>query len=152
MKELCLSPDNLSGLLDILLGEKHAQRVKIPCKGFSMSPFISDSDTIVIEPLNTIRNLRIGDIVVVLLSKQKIIIHRIIRIKDGSLLLKGDNLADCDGWFKKREVMGIVEAVFKKKFNYRCNPFINYIIAIGSRTKIFNRFLVCIKKLKTKYV
>ncbi len=152
IEELSLSMKHFHSLLDSLLGKAHSNRVKVSCKGFSMSPFIKDSDTVIIKPVKNFSKLKIGDIVVVPLSKKKkIIIHRIIEFKGHSLLLKGDNLFGSDGWFKKRDVMGIVETIVKKNnFKYKCNPFINYVVAIGSRTKILNHALACFRQLKQK--
>ena len=152
MEELRLSGEDLHDLLDTLLGKKHLCRVKVLCKGSSMSPFIKDSDSITIKPVKTLANLRIGDIVVVPLSKkERVIIHRIIKFKKKSFLLKGDNLIKNDGWFNKKKIIGIVETINKKNnFTYKCNPFINYILAIGSRTKILTHLLAGLRRLKQK--
>jgi len=153
MEELRLSGENLYDLLDSLLKKKHLSRVKVICKGFSMSPFIKDSDSIIVKPVEAPENLRLGDIVVILLSpKKRVIIHRIIKIKRESFLSKGDNLIDTDGWFNKKKIIGIVEAIHKKNnFTYKSNPFINYILAIGSRTKILTHLLAGLRLLKKKH-
>ena len=152
IEELSLSMDNFYDLLDTLIGTKQLNRVKVSCKGFSMSPFIKDSDIIIIKPVKNFSKLKIGDIVVIPLpGEKKIIIHRIIKKKGESLLLKGDNLMESDGWFKKKDVMGIVATIFKKNnFKYNCNHFMNYVVAIGSRTKILNHLLACFRSLKQK--
>ncbi len=147
MRELILSGENLNSLLDTLLNREHSCSVKVFCKGFSMSPFIKDSDSIIIRPVEKTADLKIGDIVAVAVSRGKIIIHRIIRLEKKFFMLKGDNLTYDDGWFGKQDVIGIVEIVFKKNnFRYKPDPLINYVIAIGSRTKILNHLLAFFRR------
>lgn len=70
-EELSLSMKNFHMLLDTLLGKSHSNRVKVSCRGFSMSPFIKDYDTVIIKPAPNSSKLKIGDIVVVPLSKKE---------------------------------------------------------------------------------
>jgi len=60
----------------------------IKVTGTSMEPVIYDGDTAYIEK---IEKYRIGDIVVAIDTKGWLLIHRIVRIKEGIINIKGDN-------------------------------------------------------------
>ena len=152
MKELSLSSADLSELLDSLLKNHCLQGIKVLCKGYSMSPFIRSEDTVVIKPIRDSAILKVGDIVAVPRNgKKHFIIHRIIKLTEDSLLLKGDNLYQSDGWFKKKEILGIIDEKINKAGNsHRLRPTVNYLIALGSRTGFLQASLSFMRKVKNK--
>lgn len=150
MTPLVLKGENLSGMLESLLKKEALCGLKLCCRGSSMSPFISDGDTVNITPISKLQRSRIGDIAVAVLPGRlkQITIHRIILIKPDSILLKGDNNSSADGWYPKKNILGIVTKVYKKNYNYLCHSWMNYLIALGSRLGILNRITPFALRLK----
>lgn len=76
------------GLVGEVLKSSFSVRTKV--KGSSMLPFIRTGDYITIIPVS-VGAVRIGDIVAYADKKQKnIICHRLIKIRQSALILKGD--------------------------------------------------------------
>lgn len=85
---------------------------KFTATGMSMSPFICDGDTIVIEPYSENRPLQVGDIVAFTEPvTKKLIVHRIVQEQNNHFLLKGDNVFPNDGLFRKKSIHGYVKKV-----------------------------------------
>ena len=148
--ELCLNASDFHDLIETLFKNNSFCTVKTVCKGFSMSPFIKDMDSITISPVNKGWKFNIGDVVVLPVKnkKNKIVIHRIVRTQEDSILLKGDNLFHADGWFNKNLIIGIVKDVFRNNKRLRYPSHIKFIIAVGSKTKILNCLLWGYRRIK----
>ncbi len=118
--------------------------IKVKAYGNSMAPFIKTGETIFIKPFSRKNRIRTGDIVAITDKNQaKIIVHRIIGKKKGTVELKGDNCTKKDGWFPKNRIIGI--AVRKKKISGKTITFTgwkNIIIALASKTGILNHFIL----------
>ncbi len=121
---------------------------KFTAKGMSMSPFICDQDSIIVQPMHKNKNFEVGDIVACTIPENgRLIIHRIIEIKASLFGIKGDNVYSCDGYFKKNDIHGCIKKVVisgkKTSFFYRAIRksflFINRfskIIAVLSRYRM----------------
>ncbi|MCF6248819.1 MAG: S24/S26 family peptidase [Desulfobacula sp.] len=79
---------------------------KFIARGMSMSPFICDGDTIIIQPASQ-REAALGDIVAFICPENgTLIIHRIVNKTNDKFLLKGDNVFHYDGWVEKKNILG----------------------------------------------
>jgi signal peptidase I len=84
---------------------------KFTAKGMSMSPFICNGDSIIIEPIFKKGSIEEGDIVVFISPEDgRLIVHRVI-LKKRLYLLKGDNIYQSDGYCKKKHIHGYVKKV-----------------------------------------
>jgi ribosomal protein S18 acetylase RimI-like enzyme len=82
-------------------------------RGFSMYPFIKDRDVITLEPLH--RPLGRGDVVAFRQPHaDKLAVHRIVSIKGGSFLIKGDNAPKPDGLILREDIFAEASAVERK--------------------------------------
>jgi hypothetical protein len=80
---------------------------RIQARGFSMAPFISDGDIITLSRLEA--SPMLGDVVAfVHLGSDKLAIHRIIGLKRGAYLVKGDNVPEPDGLIPEKGILGRV--------------------------------------------
>jgi hypothetical protein len=76
-----------------------------------MSPFIKDGDMVTLSPLN--RALpRMGDVVAYIHPAiKRVFIHRVVRKKDDSYIIKGDNSLEGDGPVLAAKILGLVTRV-----------------------------------------
>lgn len=80
-----------------------------------MNPTLKAGDVVLINRLSYIFGIpKIGDIVV--LKKERYIIKRIVKIKEGKFFIVGDNKKESTdsrnfGWVSKKEIIG--KAIFK---------------------------------------
>jgi len=82
-------------------------------RGFSMYPFIKDRDVITLEPLH--RPLGRGDVVAFRQPHaDKLAVHRIVSTKEGSFLVKGDNIPKPDGLILRKDIFAVASAVQRK--------------------------------------
>ncbi len=111
-RELSLSGESLLGLLEAVLAKGVPFRFR--ARGFSMSPLIRDGDVLTVAPRGEAR-LRPGDTVAFINPLNgKPAVHRIIRLDCGSVVVKGDNVAEPDGLVPERDVLGIVTSVERR--------------------------------------
>jgi len=93
---------------------------KFTAKGMSMSPFICDGDSLIIEPFIKKENPGIGDIVAFINPVGgNLIIHRVIKKQHKQYLLKGDNVYYCDGYYDSKDIHGIVKKIIIAGENFR---------------------------------
>lgn len=107
--EVSLSNRSLKELLEDTLMKKACFR--FTAKGFSMSPFIKDSDVVTVSPLN---NSLIGfGRVVAFIDPltNKLLVHRVIGKKEGHFLIKADNSFDVDGFIPIKDILGFISKV-----------------------------------------
>jgi hypothetical protein len=70
---------------------------RFKARGFSMAPFINDSDVITVSPL-TGSSPCLGDVVAFTHPQTgMLVVHRVVGKRNGSYLIKGDNTVDYDG-------------------------------------------------------
>ncbi len=88
--------------------------LRFQANGESMQPFIHDSDTIEVAPLDE-KSVKPGEVVLLETSDGKLLAHRVInhRRRGGKdmILLKGDACAMPDGWFGRENILGRVVMV-----------------------------------------
>jgi signal peptidase I len=84
---------------------------RFTARGFSMVPFIKDSDVITVS-LCTANEIRFGDIVAfVNPCNERLAVHRVIGISKDAWLIKGDNTPEPDGLIPITGVLGCVTGV-----------------------------------------
>ena len=89
---------------------------KFKARGGSMSPFICNGDSVVVEPLPPYEQFNVGDVVACKVPENgRLIIHRIIDKKNTKFLIKGDNVFDADGFFDKKDIYGIIKIIVPQK-------------------------------------
>jgi len=107
--ELSLPGPALAELLCATLAEGMPFRFR--AKGFSMDPFIRDDDVITVWPLAD-HSPGLGDVVAFIQEKaEKLLVHRVIRVKGSSFLIRGDNSAGADGLIPRANILGWVKRV-----------------------------------------
>jgi hypothetical protein len=96
-------------LIDVL--EKGAA-FRFRAKGFSMSPFIKDSDVVTVAPVSSYKP-RLGDVVVFINpDTEELVVHRVVGKKDKfHLLIKGDNLPTLEHLVSITQILGRVKGV-----------------------------------------
>ena len=103
-RELNVSSPDMVGLLRDVLGKGASFRFK--AKGFSMTPIIKDGDIITVSPCLP-AGLLSGDIAAFTHPVTgRLVVHRIIGVRDGSFFVKGDNNDDSDGLIPGSHVLG----------------------------------------------
>jgi signal peptidase I len=76
--------------------------------GMSMYPFIRDLDCVTVEPLHK-QSPKVGDVLAFFIGKPStVVIHRVIDIRRGRYLMKGDNCPLPDGLIDKHRIGGIL--------------------------------------------
>lgn len=86
--------------------------------GTSMSPMLRNrKDTIVIESIK--RPLKINDVPLYRLASGKLVLHRILSIKDGVYIIRGDNLFQKE-YVKPEQVIGLLKAFYRNGKFYDC--------------------------------
>ena len=110
--ELSLPGPALLELLRATLAKGMSFRFR--AKGFSMDPFIRDGDVITISALSE-GSPALGDVVAFVQKETpKLAMHRVVRIKGGSYLIKGDNTTGADGLIPRANILGSVKRVERK--------------------------------------
>lgn len=107
--------------------------------GHSMYPFINDGDVIIISPL--LSSPRIGDVVAFINPETgRLAIHRVIRKKGDTYLIKGDNISEAYDIVQKENILGFVTKIERngKKFSVGLGP-AKVLIAFLTRKSLLNR-------------
>jgi signal peptidase I len=108
-RELSLTGPSFIELLQATLGEGAPFRFR--ARGFSMDPFIRDGDVITVSPLGE-NSPGMGDVVAFVQREiEKLLIHRVIRIKANAYFMKGDNTKGVDSSVPPANVLGLVTRV-----------------------------------------
>lgn len=82
-------------------------------KGVSMNPLlVSGRDKVLIKKVN--KPLKKGDIALYKRNNGKYILHRIIKAKNGDLVLCGDNQFILEKGIKESQILGVCSGYFKK--------------------------------------
>jgi hypothetical protein len=102
------APGDFRDLLSQTMDRGVALRFAV--NGTSMDPFIKSGDVVTVAPLPP--RLAPGDIVAAVSpANGLVIVHRIVALRRGEALLKGDNLPAADGWAAGAAVLGRVARV-----------------------------------------
>lgn len=145
-KELTLSAQALALLLEAF--RERGVSLRFKAKGFSMSPFIKNGDVITISPLNN-KPPRLGDIIAFSdPTTHKVRVHRVIKKKNTSCLVKGDNTAWRDGYVEQTNILGYVHKVERegKRIFLGRGPE-RYLIALFSSNRMFYSLLEKTRKI-----
>ncbi|MBI5848192.1 MAG: S24/S26 family peptidase [Nitrospirae bacterium] len=94
--------DHFGELAGALL--KEGVQLSFQAGGRSMSPFIQDKETVIIEPPS--RTLRVGDVILFKTERNQLIFHRIVGKKRDGYLTRGDAASHPDGIVPHRAVLG----------------------------------------------
>lgn len=114
---------------DVVLKEK--TEVEILTSGVSMRPMLREHrDIVVIERVN--RPLKENDVP---LYRRKgcdrLVLHRIVKIKkDGSYVIRGDNLLDNEYSVKDEDIVGVLKAFYREGKYYDCEKSLKYKLYI----------------------
>ena len=104
-----LPGDAFAELLQAVLSKGSLFRFQ--AKGFSMSPFIKDSDVVTVSPFLD-ATPQLGDVVAFnLLGTKKLVIHRVVSKKGNSCMIRGDNSFEADGLVPRAGILGRVARV-----------------------------------------
>ena len=99
----------LTELLRATLAEGMPLRFR--ARGFSMDPFIRDDDVITVSPLAD-HSPGPGDVVAFIQGNaERLLVHRVIRTRGSSYVIKGDNSAGADGLIPGANILGWVKSV-----------------------------------------
>ena len=137
-EELSLTGKALNELLQAVLDKGVPFRFK--AKGFSMSPFIKNDDVITVSPLESF-SLYPGQIVAFIHPQtRKLNVHRIIKKKGHSYLIKGDNSFKTNGHIPIKNIMGHVTRIERrgKKVHFGLGPERHLIAFFSSRGLLFH--------------
>jgi hypothetical protein len=107
---------NPSEVLPELVNEVLSKGVecRLQVKGYSMSPFIKDSDVVTISPMSD-SSPGFGDVIAFIHPKtDKLIIHRVVRKSRDACLVKGENALEPDGLIERKHMIGIITRVERK--------------------------------------
>jgi hypothetical protein len=139
-QELPLSGAAMIQLMQAVLDKGLAFRFR--AKGYSMSPFIKDSDVITVLPLRTVP--RLGEVVAFRHPvSRRLVVHRVIRARNDGCLIRGDAVSEMDGLVPRAHILGRVERVERdgKSVRLGMGPE-RALIAFLTRTGLFMRVII----------
>jgi signal peptidase I len=120
-----------------VLGE--GSRLSFRAGGKSMSPFIHDNETVIIEP--PARTLRIGDVILFEGKGRQLILHRIVRNTKKGYVTRGDAARHDDGTVSHSAVLGrAVHVVDGLNFHLRfpLSTLVAFALRLRERSMLFN--------------
>jgi signal peptidase I len=97
----------ITEILIDLLQKGHA--VQFQARGDSMDPLIRDRDYLHVEPCDS---FGVGDVVLVL-AERGLTAHRVVSLRDGLVVTRGDNAPAADDAVAREKVLGKVTAVLR---------------------------------------
>jgi hypothetical protein len=111
-KQLSVPGPALTEILRATLAEGMPFRFR--ARGVSMDPFIRDDDVITVSPLAQL-SPGLGDVVAFVQGNtERLLVHRVIRVKGSSYVIRGDNSAGADGFIPRANILGQVKRVERK--------------------------------------
>lgn len=110
--EFIISNVVLMDLLEAVTNKRKSLRFK--AKGFSMFPFICNSDVVTISPFSN-SHIGLGQAVAFIHPQtQELAVHRIIGKKGNDYIIKGDNIFAIDGAVPRENILGYVSIIERK--------------------------------------
>ena len=98
---------------------KTKSEVFVLTKGMSMLPMLREHrDIVFIERISS--ELRVGDVVAYPGVKNTFTLHRIVRIKKGALIIRGDNNYFTEFNIKKEDIVGILRGFYREGKYINC--------------------------------
>lgn len=113
--EVSFSSDSLIELIKGTLAKNSSFRFRV--SGYSMSPFIKNNDIVTLSPLSGGRLGRVAAFIHP--CHKKLVIHRIVGLKNGRFILKGDRIAEADGMVPQENILGYVTRIERNNRNAR---------------------------------
>lgn len=102
---------------------KAGKSVKFNVAGNSMIPFLKNADQVIIkQPIDL--NVKIGDILLVK-YREKVILHRLVKIEAGEYYLAGDGNLDQIEVVNKEDLLAVVLKGFRGERELRVNSSFN---------------------------
>ena len=96
---------------------KNQNSVQLHPIGYSMYPLIvPDRDEVIISPLK--KKIRRGDVLLFRRKSGKLVLHRVIKVKESKLYFVGDNQTEIEGPIDLSQVLGIMSSFIHKKTKY----------------------------------
>ena len=112
---------------------KTSPEVSTLTKGASMRPMLREHrDIVVIERISG--DLRVGDVVAYPGVNGTYTIHRIVRIKKGDLIIRGDNNTFTEFDIKKEDIVGILKEFYREGKYINCKTDKGY--------KIYTKYII----------
>lgn len=133
---LSLSGAALTDLLEAVVSR--GSFLTLQAKGSSMSPFIKDGDMVTLSPMNGALP-RMGDVVAYIHPAiKRVFIHRVVRKKGDSYIMKGDNSLEVDGPVLAAKILGLVTRVDRdgKRITLGLGPE-RFVIALLASRNLF---------------
>lgn len=118
--ELVLAGDSLAGLMRAVL--EKGKPFRFEARGESMYPSVRDGDVVTVSPLAA-RGPRTGDVVAFVHPVTGgVRVHRVVEVRAGRYLLKGDNALGDDGAFTPDQILGTVVRLERAGRTRRLGP------------------------------
>ena len=96
---------------------KNQSSVQLHPIGYSMYPLIvPERDEVIISPLK--KKIRRGDVLLFRRKSGKLVLHRVIKVKESKLYFVGDNQTEIEGPIETSQVLGIMSSFIHKKTKY----------------------------------
>ena len=113
--------NNLSEKIKITDLLSEGKSVQLHPQGYSMYPLIvPERDEVIISPLKDTKIKR-GDVLLYRRKNDKLILHRVYKIKDDKLYFVGDNESVVEGPLDISQVHGIMNAFYHKGKKIKAN-------------------------------
>lgn len=108
-EEFLLSGQSLATLVQATLAKGSCLRFTV--KGFSMLPFIRDSDVVTISPLRNVSLISGRVIAFINPQTAKLVIHRLLGRYNGCYRVKGDSVFSADGLIPRENILGYITKI-----------------------------------------
>ncbi len=109
---ILLSGQDMASLVEAVLQKGAAFRFK--ATGISMKPSIRHNDIVIVSPLAGNQPF-VGEIVAFRQpGTNRLVIHRVFKIKKGTFFIQGDNASQVDGEIPADNILGIVTCIERK--------------------------------------
>ena len=111
MAEIFFSGSDMAGLLRAV--QKKGAAFRFKATGISMKPSILDGDVLLVSPLPGISPYR-GEVVAFCHPQtNRLILHRVVRVKGESYFIRGDNLRRVDH-VERENILGVVTKIERR--------------------------------------
>ena len=119
--------NNLSEKIKITDLLSEGKSVQLHPQGYSMYPLIvPERDEVIISPLKD-HKIKRGDVLLYRRKNDKLILHRVYKIKDDKVYFVGDNESVVEGPLDISQVHGIMNAFYHKGKKIKANNFFYFL-------------------------
>lgn len=108
------------------------QSIQIKPQGYSMYPLIVQGrDEVVISPVEDVRLLKKGDVVLYRRDGSILVLHRICRHDSTGFYMVGDNQKEIEGPLRDDQIKGILTAIIRRgRYIRTSNPLYRFLFGI----------------------